>query len=270
VLRGIEFIEFLHERRIYCAFAPLICAYTGIRSIAVRSEVCAMNTVSEIEQALRYLSRDQQRLLLDWLAGELDSEVGVAEPTAAYGGAAEARELFTLEEYLELEEKSSILHEYVAGEIFAMAEASQAHEIIAMNLVSPLHAHLQDRPCRTYKTRRLQFKCFGDDFVYRPDVWVACGDTRNAKGDYIDEPSIVIEVLSPSTARIDKREKVTSYREIPSVNEFVLVAQKPVHVMIYRRADQWQPQILDSLESILEFRAIELAVPVRHIYRGLI
>ena len=150
-----------------------------------------MNTMSEIEQALRCLSRDQQRLLLDWLAGELDFP--------------EARQLFTLEEYFEMEEKSSILHEYVAGEIFAMADASQAHEIIAINLVSPLHAHLQDRPCRTYKTRRLQFKCLGDDFVYRPDVWVACGDTRNAKGDYVDEPSIVIEVLSPSTARIDKR-----------------------------------------------------------------
>lgn len=67
-----------------------------------------MNTMSEIEQAVRYLSRDQQHLLLDWLAGELDSELGVAEPTANYGGAAEARELFTLEEYFEMEEKSSI------------------------------------------------------------------------------------------------------------------------------------------------------------------
>jgi Uma2 family endonuclease len=224
--------------------------------------------MSEIEQALRYLSRDQQRLLLDWLARELDSKAGVAEPTANYGGAAEARELFTLEEYFEMEEKSSILYEYVAGEIFAMADPSQAHEIIAINLASPLHAHLQDRPCRTYKTRRLQFKCLGDDFVYRPDVWVACGDTRNAKGDYVDEPSIVIEVLSPSTARIDKREKVSSYREIPALDEFVLVAQKPAHVMIYRRAEQWQPQILDSLEEVLEFRSVELAIPVRRIYKG--
>lgn len=67
-----------------------------------------MNTLSEIERAVRYLSRDQQRLLLDWLAGELDSEPGVAEPTANYGAAAEAREPFTLEEYFEMEEKSSI------------------------------------------------------------------------------------------------------------------------------------------------------------------
>jgi Uma2 family endonuclease len=228
-----------------------------------------MNTMSEIEQAVRYLSRDQQRLLLDWLAGELNWEMGVAEPTARYGGAAEARELFTLEEYFELEENSSSLHEYVGGEIFAMADPSQTHEIIAMNLASPLHAHLRDRPCRTYKTnRQLQFKCFGDDFVYRPDIWVACGETRNAKGDYVDEPSLVIEVLSPSTARIDKREKVISYREITSIKECVLVAQKPAHVMIYRRAERWLPQILDSLEDVLELRSLELAIPVRSIYRG--
>jgi Uma2 family endonuclease len=228
-----------------------------------------MNAMSEIEQAVRYLSPGQQRLLLDWLVGELNPQTEVAEPPAGYGSAAEKRELFTLEEFFEMEESSSILHEYVAGEIFAMAEASQAHEIVAVNLLSALHAHLRDRPCRTYTAgRRLQFKCFGDDFVYRPDVWVACGETRNAKGDYVDEPSIVMEVLSPSTARIDKREKVMSYREIPSIKEIVLVSQRPAHVVIYRRAEQWQPQILDTLEDVLEARSVELAIPMRNIYRG--
>jgi Uma2 family endonuclease len=228
-----------------------------------------MNTMSEIEQAVRYLSPDQQRLLLAWLVGELNLETGVSEPTASYGSAAEKREPLTLEEFLEMEENSSVLHEYVAGEVFAMAEASQAHEIVAMNLLGPLHAHLRDRPCRTYTAgRSLEFKCLGDDFVYRPDVWVACGETRNAKGEYVDEPRIVMEVLSPSTARIDKREKVMSYREIPSIKEIVLVAQKAAHVVIYRRAEQWQPKILDSLADVLEIRSVELAIPVRSIYRG--
>ncbi|HEX4267780.1 MAG TPA: Uma2 family endonuclease [Steroidobacteraceae bacterium] len=228
-----------------------------------------MNTMSEIEQAVRYLSQGQQRLLLDWLAGELNLEMGVSEPTARYGSAAEAREFFTLEEYFEMEEESSVLHEYVGGEIFAMADPSQAHEIIAVNLVGALHAHLKDRPCRIYTAqRRLQFKCLGDDFVYRPDIRVACGETRNAQGDYLDEPSIVIEVLSPSTARIDKREKLLSYREIPSINEYVLVAQKPVHVLIYRRAEQWKPQILDSIEGVLELRSVGLAIPVSRVYNG--
>ncbi len=225
--------------------------------------------MSEIEQAMRYLSRDQQRALFEWLAGELDSETGVAEPRAAYGGAAAVRELFSLQEFFEIEEKSSILHEYVAGQIFAMADPSQAHDIIAVNLMGSIHAHLQDRPCRIYTPqRRLQFKCFGDDFVYRPDVRVACGETRDTKGDYVDEPCLVIEVLSPSTARVDKREKMIGYREISSIEEYVLVAQQPAHVMIYRRSERWQPQIIDSLGDVLELRSIGLAIPVTRIYKG--
>jgi Uma2 family endonuclease len=78
----------------------------------------------------------------------------------------------------------------------------------------------------------------------------------------------VIEVLSPSTARIDKREKLLSCRETPSINEYVVVAQKPVHVLIYRRAEQWKPQVLDSIEEELELRSVELAIPVRHLYKG--
>lgn len=229
-----------------------------------------MNTMSEIEQAVRCLSRDQRRRLLDWLAGELDCEMGVAEPVARYGNTAEAAQLFSLEDYFAMEEKSSTLHEYVAGEIFDMAEPSQAHEIIAMNLAGPLHAHMKDRPCRIYPGRRqLQFKCFGDDFVYRPDVWVACGEARNSKGDYVDEPCLVIEVLSPSTARLDKREKVASYREIPTIEEYVLVGQKPAHLVIYRRAEQWRPQTLESLEDVLDLRSVGLAIPIVHIYRGI-
>lgn len=227
-----------------------------------------MNTMSEIEQAVGYLSRDRQRLLLEWLAGQLNLEREVAEPMASYGNAAETREFFTLEEYFEMEEKSSILHEYVAGEIFAMAEPSQAHEIIKMNLAGPLHMHLQGRPCRTYTQRSVQFRCFGDDFVYRPDVWVACGETRNEKGDYVDEPSLVIEVLSPSTTRIDKREKLFNYREIPSIKEYVLVAQRPVHVTIHRRAEQWTPRVLRSPEDILELHSVGFAVPMGGIYEG--
>ena len=228
-----------------------------------------MNNISEIEDAVRCLSRGQRRRLLDWLAGEVDSEMGVAEPVTRYGSAAESRAFFSLEEYFEMEETSSVLHEYVAGAIFDMAEPSQAHEIIAMNLAAPLHAHLRDRPCRIYQGRRLlQLRVLDDDLVYRPDVWVACGETRNVKGDYVDEPCLVVEVLSPSTARFDRREKVSTYREVPSIQEYVLVAQQPAYVKIYRRAEQWQPQTLESLEDVLDLQSVALSIPVASIYQG--
>lgn len=227
-----------------------------------------MNSVAEIEAAVRRLSRDERRRLFDRLAGALDWDLGASEPMVSYGAAAERRELFSLEEYFEIEARSAIRHEYVAGEIYDMADPSQDHEIIAMNLAGPLHAHVQDRPCRIYQGRQLQFKIGEDDFVYRPDVWVACGEVRNAKGGFVDEPCLVIEVLSPSTARFDRREKLASYREIASIEEYVLVGQKPAHVVIYRRAQQWKPQVLESLDSSLNFQSVGLLLPAARIYKG--
>lgn len=228
-----------------------------------------MKNISEIEQAVRCLSRGQRRRLLDWLAGELDLEMGVAEPVTNYGSSAESQDFFSLDEYFELEERSSILHEYVAGAIFDMADPSQAHEIIAMNLAAPIHAHLRDRPCRIYQGRRLlQLRVLADDLVYRPDVWVACGEMRNGKGDYVDEPCLVVEVLSPSTARFDRREKVNTYREVPSIKEYVLLAQQPAWVRVYRRAEQWQPQTIEALEDVLDLQSVELSIPVANIYKG--
>ena len=227
-----------------------------------------MNTVAEIEEAVRRLSRRERRRLFDWFAGALDCDLRVSEPMATYGGAAEGRELFSLEEYFEIEARSSILHEYVAGEIYDMAGPSQDHEIIAMNLAAPLHAHVQDRPCRIYRGRQLQFKIGEDDFVYRPDVWVACGEVRNAKGGFVDEPCLVIEVLSPSTARFDRREKMASYREIPSIEEYVLVGQKPAHVVIHRRAQQWKPQVMESLDGSLDLQSVGILLPITRIYKG--
>jgi Uma2 family endonuclease len=148
-----------------------------------------------------------------------------------------------------------------------MADPSQAHDLISMNLAAPLHIHVRGQSCRIYLGRRqLQFRIGEEDFVYRPDVWMACGDARNAKGAYVDEPRLVIEVLSPSTARFDRREKVASYREIPSIEEYVVVAQKPANVVIYRRAEQWKPQVLETLESVLELRTVGLALPAARIY----
>lgn len=229
-----------------------------------------MSALTEVERAASCLSRHERRWLLDWLAESLDLELGVSEPVAKYHSAAEEREFFSLEEYFESERNSPMMHEYVAGQIYDIAGPSQAHEIIAMNLAGSLYVHLQDRACRIYPGRReLQFKCRGDDFVYRPDVWVACGENRDSKGQYLDEPCLVIEVLSPSTARIDRREKVLNYRELPAIEEYVLVTQKPAHLVIYRRADQWRPQALLSLTDVLELRSVGMLLPVARVYKGI-
>lgn len=226
-----------------------------------------MSALHEVKEAVRTLSPGERTELLDWMA--LDLHVGrfVTEPPAGYGAAVPERRRFTFEEYLEIERSSPLRHEYVAGEIFAMGDPRQAHEIITMNLATALHAHLSGRPCRAYAARRrLHFRCRGDDIAYYPDVWVGCGENRSAKGELDDEPRLVIEVLSPSTEKVDRREKAMTYREIASLEEIVLVAQRRASILVYRRAERWAPITLDSTADLLEFRSIGLALPVSRIY----
>lgn len=85
----------------------------------------------------------------------------------------------------------------------------------------------------------------------------------------IESPKLVIEVLSPSTERSDRREKALNYRQIPSVEEFVLVAQHRPEMTIYRRGDHWKPQWLSGEEAVAEFRSIALSVPLRQIFEGI-
>jgi Uma2 family endonuclease len=229
-----------------------------------------MSTLQEIKQAVKALSSGDRAQLLDWMAVNLDVGLFVTEPPMAYGAVALERDFYSIEQYLELEEGRTMAYEYVAGQIYAMAEPSQSHEIIATNLHTAIHAHLRGQSCRAHAaSRRILFKCRGDDIAYRPDVWVGCGDWRNAKGEVIGEPRLVIEVLSPSTARIDRREKAVNYREIPSLEECVLVAQKIAQVTIYRRAEGWQRLDLHSPEDTLELRSVGLVLPVARIYEGL-
>lgn len=229
-----------------------------------------MSTWVEIEHAVRQLSARERRLLLARIGEDLEADSQVKEPRADYGGVLAERRLFTFEEYLEIERTSPLRHEYVAGEIFAMGQPRQAHELIAVTLAAALRSHLGAHPCRTYAGRRmLHFKCRGDDIAYYPDVWVGCGESRNAQGEFDDEPRLVIEVLSPSTARIDRREKALNYREIPSLQEFVLVDPKPVSLVLYRRAGQWSPIALDARDALLELRSVGLRLSAAQIYEGL-
>lgn len=228
-----------------------------------------MSTLHEVKQAVKSLSPGERTQLLDWMAVNLDVGLFVTEPPMAYGAVALERDFYSIEEYLELEKRSTMAYEYVAGQIYAMAEPSQAHEIIVNNLLLPLHEYLRGRPCRAHSaSRRIQFNCRGDDIVYRPDVWVGCGETRNSEGEFIEEPRLVIEVLSPSTARTDRREKAINYRQIPSLEECVLVAQKNAQVTVYRRAERWKRIILDSPEHILELQSVGFALPIGRLYKG--
>lgn len=142
-------------------------------------------------------------------------------------------------EYLDGEPLSDIRHEYVDGEIYAMAGAGEAHNLIAGNVFSKLRNLVRGGPCRVFISDMKLHVATWNAFYY-PDVMVIC-DPGDAQSLYKQNPSLVVEVLSPSTESIDRREKMLAYRTLPSLREYLLIAQDRRHVELYRRAadDSW-------------------------------
>jgi Uma2 family endonuclease len=132
--------------------------------------------------------------------------------------------------YLEQERLSDTKHEFYNGEIFAMSGASFAHNTIVANLVAGLHSKFKNRPCRVLPSdQRVQLD---DGYVY-PDVSVVCGKPEFFDKDNLTNPIVIIEVLSPSTEDYDAGGKFARYRQLSSLQEYILVAQDRAHVMHY-------------------------------------
>jgi Uma2 family endonuclease len=224
-----------------------------------------MHTVEEIKHSIRLLCATERENIATWLSGATDSTFTVAEPAPAYANTP-ASPLLTADEYLEFEHTADVRHEFVAGTIHAMTGVSRSHQRIVGNLLLAFGPHLRDGPCKTYFVDfKLRLKAGHDDIFYYPDVMVACG-REGMTEYYLQHPKLIIEVLSPSTEQIDRREKALNYRHIATLEEYVLVAQDRPHVELQRRADKWQPKVVTSLDAATEFHSIGLSLPLTQIY----
>jgi Uma2 family endonuclease len=96
---------------------------------------------------------------------------------------------------------------------------------------------------------------------------VACG-REGLEKYFLRNPKVIIEVLSPSTEGTDRREKFMNYRRIPTLEEYILIAQDTPEVTIYRRSTDWKPTILTTLEAVGEIQSIDLSLPVAQVYDG--
>ena len=223
--------------------------------------------ILSIQQAIRRLSRIEREDLAEWILNSQVFDVRVEESTLAYGG----RRQLTVEEYLALEEDITIRHEYVAGQIFAMSSPLVRHEAIAGNLLFQIHSQLRGGPCRAWSSNtKVRLQVARDDIFYLPDVMVACGPFTDEVLDqrYLTNPCVIVEVLSASTEAIDRREKALNYRHIPSLEEYLLVAQRTMEVTILRRSENWIPQVLTAPQDVYESRAVEVNIPLADIYEG--
>lgn len=155
------------------------------------------------------------------------------------------------EEYLVMEENRAIRHELVGGQMFAMAASSEAHNIIAGNIATILRARLHATGCRAY-IFGMKAKVEKTEAFYYPDVMATC-ERFVAKSLFKSNPFLLVEVLSPSTANIDRREKLSAYRMIESVREYVIVYQDYKRVELYRKDEtgSWQFAVLGEGDKLL-------------------
>ncbi|MDP3071745.1 MAG: Uma2 family endonuclease [Opitutaceae bacterium] len=172
----------------------------------------------------------------------------------------------SVEEYLALEETGEVRHEYVGGSIHAMSGASEPHNTITGNIFAALRTKLRGGPCRVYiETFKLRLAIAREDIFYYPDVVVSCHPTGITR-QYLHLPTLVVEVLSPSTENTDLREKKLNYMQAPTLEEYVIVAQDRREVTIFRRATGWEGEIHTAPEAVVEFRSLKQAMTVAEIY----
>ncbi len=168
------------------------------------------------------------------------------------------------EEYLEGELHSHIRHEYVAGRLYAMTGASEAHNLIAGNLYALLHRQLRGTPCRVFIA---DLKLRVEDAFYYPDLMVVC-DRQDAHPYYKTRPRLVAEVLSPSTERRDSVEKRVAYQTIAALQEYLLIAQERPEVRIFRRGGEgWDLETCTG-DDRLRLASLDIDLLVNALYEG--
>ncbi|MCK9636837.1 Uma2 family endonuclease [Methylobacter sp. Wu8] len=165
------------------------------------------------------------------------------------------------EEYLQGELLSDIKHQLIDGEVYAMAGASENHNLLAGNIFSELKNHLKGTPCRTFmadmKVR------VAEDFFY-PDVMVVCAED-NEDEYYKKSPVIIVEVLSKTTRKFDQTRKRIRCQTIPTLQEYVLIEQDKGEIQVFSRSQNWQSSYYYLGDSIT-FHSLGITISVEDIY----
>ncbi|MDP1901540.1 MAG: Uma2 family endonuclease [Rubrivivax sp.] len=180
-------------------------------------------------------------------------------------GQALARSVMTAEEFLAWDEHEAVRHEFVCGEVFAMAGAEDRHATVSLNVAMALRNHLRGSPCRTYLAEvKLRVEA-ADCYVY-PDVMVTCSAADAAQPLIKREAVLVVEVLSPSTAAYDRGTKFAAYRQLASLAEYLLIDLDSQRCDLYRKGGDglWvlhpseadQPVVLASVGLTLSAQAL--------------
>ena len=177
--------------------------------------------------------------------------------------------LVSIADYLAGELVSPVKHEYLAGVVYAMTGASNAHNLIATNCLGTLGGRLRGKRCRPYNSdTKIRLRLPHQVRFYYPDVSVIC--RPNPQSDsFQDEAAVLVEVLSNGTRRIDEGEKKDAYLTIPSLCAYLLVEQETPNVVVFRRKEQgFVREIHQGLDAVIPLGEIDIELPLAEMYDG--
>jgi Uma2 family endonuclease len=178
---------------------------------------------------------------------------------------------FDAEAYLAWEDQQAEKHEYLRGEVFAMVGARREHVVVSGNLYAAFKQRLRGGPCQAY-VADLKLRVETVDAFFYPDVMVSCDSRDHAAAQFIEHPTLIVEVLSESTAAFDRGDKFAAYRKLSSLQEYVLVDIPSRRVESFRRtAEQdWlfhehRPDLGDC-----HFPALGVSIPFDEIFENVV
>jgi Uma2 family endonuclease len=175
----------------------------------------------------------------------------------------------TPEQYLELERRAEYKSEYYKGEMFAMAGATREHNLLAGNVLAALHTQLRSSPCETYPSDMRVLVRDTGLYAY-PDVVIACQEPRFLDGqlDTLLNPTLLVEILSPSTEAYDRGRKFENYRSIQSLRQYLLVASDRIHADLYTRQEDggWLLTSAGGPAGTLALASVDCQISLADIY----
>ncbi|MEO8711182.1 MAG: Uma2 family endonuclease [Parafilimonas sp.] len=190
----------------------------------------------------------------------------VNEPAIAY-----SQQKISIEAYLEMENASLEKHEYYKGEVFAMSGAKMPHNKIASNLSGILYNKLRGKKCQPYGSNARVHIQSNTLFTY-PDISIVCGEVLTLNNDEYNvlNPTVIIEILSPSTKNYDLGEKFKLYRDITVLKEYILVDSESIHIEVFRLNEKkhWELEEYNDVNDSLLISAINENLLIAEIYEG--
>lgn len=186
-----------------------------------------------------------------------------------------AERRYTIEDYFSIEESSAVKHEYLGGEIYAMAGSSLQHNRINGNVYVSLRSKLQRQDCEVFSSD-MRLRTPGGLYTY-PDLMVVCGDIELSPTDRLDtmlNPALIIEILSESTKNYDRGEKFRLYLQLPALLDYVLIEQGAPLVDHHTvtaggvRLETWQQRQHTTLDESLRLESLGIELPLSEIYAG--